>query len=134
MTDGGWGMSGWGGTLSSGGGSSGDGAVVSNYIPAAGSPITPGTPVEFDVTGVNGAVLVALVVTVFYPDTGASEVVYDRNGFTPNYLPNGTFLGSERQTITDGFHFILRRRGGWPLSPQVKVEGGTNQGGPVTQP
>lgn len=121
-------MSGWGGDISSGGGS-GEGAVVSNYVPAQGSPITPGTAITFDVTG---PALVALVVTVVYPDTGATEVVFDRDGFSANFVPNGSFLGSEQQPIANGFHFILRRRGGWPLSPSVQVQGGTVEGGAVT--
>lgn len=125
----GWGVS-WGGTLESGGGSGGEGATVSNYVPAAGSSITPGDPVSFDVTG---APLVALVITTFYPDTGATEVVFDRDGFTANYAANGSFLGSEQQTISGGFHFIVRRRGGWPFSPQIKAHGGTTDGGAVTQ-
>ncbi len=124
-------MGGWGGTLTSGGPAPepGEGATVENYEPAAGSPITPGTPITFDVVG--GA-LVAIVISVFYPDTGASETVYDRNGFTVNYKANGSLLGSERSTISGGLHFLLRRRGGWPLSPQV--QGGTTSGGAIEQP
>ncbi len=122
-------MSGWGGTLTAGGGS-GEGATVSNYSPADGSGITPATPIQFDVTG---AETVALVVTVRYPDTGASETVYDRDGWGVNFGTTGAFLGSERQPIENGYHFIIRRRGGWPFSPQIKVQGGTVEGGAVTQ-
>ncbi len=137
--DGGWGVGGWGGTLISGGvippaPVPGDGAIVQNYTPIKGAGISPGTPIEFDVVGVNGAELVAIVISVLYPDTGASETVYDRNGFGINFKAQGSFLGSERQTITGGLHFIIRRRGGWPLSPEIKVEGGTNAGGPIEQP
>lgn len=125
-------MGGWGGTLDSGGGSGGAGAVVQNFVPAEDSPITPGTALTFDVVGVDGAVLTALVITVLYPDTGATETCYDRDGFAVNYAATGTFLGSEKQAITGGFHLILRRRGGWPLSPRIKVEGST--GGIISQP
>ncbi len=124
-------MSGWGGTLSSGGGGGGGGPgpVVSNFQPADGTGITPGTPLEFDVTGPNA--LVSLTITVVYRQTGATEVAYNREGFTNNFIPTAGFVGSERSTITDGFHFILRRRSGWPLSPSILVEGGDDAGNAV---
>lgn len=129
MADG-WGMSAWGGTLSFTGGGGGAGATVVNFNPAPNSPINKGENIEFDIVG---ATLVALAITVEYPDTGASEVAYDRDGFKVNYLGNGDFLGSERQIISGGLHFILRRRGGWPLSPAIRAHGGTVSGGAITQ-
>lgn len=131
MLSDGFGVSGWGGTLDpSGGGSGGAGATVTNYTPAEGAEITPSTPIEFDVTG---ATLNAIVVTVLFPQTGAQEVVYDRDGFGVNYAPTGGFAGSSRAVITGGYHFVIRRRGGWYLSPSVRVQGGTTDGGAITQ-
>jgi hypothetical protein len=72
-------------------------------------------------------------VTVHYPQTGGSETVYDRDGFTSNYAPTSGFQGSSRAIITNGFHFTLRRRGGWYASPQVKVQGGDTNGNAITQ-
>lgn len=131
MADG-WAVSGWGGTLTSGGGGGGGSAIVSNYQPAAGTPITPSTPLEFDVTSSPGT-LVSLTVTVFYPATGASEVAYSRNGWGINYSPTQGFQGSERSSIAGGFHFKLRRRGGWYATPQVQVEGADSNGNPISQ-
>ena len=129
-------MTGWGGTLESGGGGgpgTGDGPTVENFVPAEGAPITPATPVEFDVLLHEGDGLSAIVVSVLYRDTGAIETVYDREGFTVNFRPEGNFLGSSRSTIPGGWHFKLRRRSGWFASPTVKVQGADNVGNPILQ-
>jgi len=127
-------MAPWGGGGEAGGGS-GQGATVHDYAPPLGAKIRPNTALMFDVTG---AEVVAIVISAFYPDTGASEIVYDRTGFSKNFRPSvgilglGTFIGSERHPISGGFHFILRRRGGWPRSPDIRIEGGTIEGGVIT--
>ena len=125
-------MAGWGGTLTSGGGGGGAGGpTVVNFQPPAGTPIQPGTPLQFDILVPN--LLVATVVSVIYRDTGATELVYNREGFAANFVATPGFIGSERYAIPGGWHFILRRRGGWPLAPSVIVEGGDNFGNPVVE-
>jgi hypothetical protein len=124
-------MSAWGGTLQVGGGGGGGGPTVTNFSPPAGSDIQAATPLEFDVPTPN--LLVSIVVSVVYRDTGATEIVYNREGFTANFAATGSFVGSERQPIVGGTHFILRRRGGWPFSPSVLVEGADSVGNPVAQ-
>lgn len=123
---------GWGGTLTSIGGGAGGSVTVSNYSPAAGQPITPSTALSFDVAS-SLATINSLVITVLYPATGASEVVYNRDGFGANFTPNGLFLGCERSLIAGGFHFIIRRRGGWYSSPEIRIEGGDTNGNAITQ-
>jgi hypothetical protein len=86
---------------------------------------------QFDVMTPNP--LVTLVVSVIYRDSGAVEVVYNSNGFSVNYAPTGGFVGGEVYSIPGGSHFILRRRGGWPFSPSVQVEGADDAGNPVTE-
>lgn len=144
----GWGMAGWGGVLEAGGGGGGGGGgpapVVSNFSPAPGTSLGRSQAIEFDVT--FSAPLVAIIVSVRYEETGATEVVYNREGFSNNFAPlagvdtNGDgivdtagFLGSERQSIPGGYHFILRRRAGWPGSPKVLVEGADNTGSAVSE-
>lgn len=133
----GWGVSGWGGTLEAGGGGggggSGDGPTVENFQPAEGTEIQPYTPVEFDVLLHDGTGLSAIVVSVLYKETGAIETVYDREGFSVNFRPNGAFLGSTRSTIPGGWHFKLRRRSGWFATPTVKVQGADDAGNPIVQ-
>ena len=131
MADG-WGMSGWGGVLTAGGGGGGGTAEVSNFQPGAGTPISPSDPIQFDVTSSEGT-LVAIVVTVRYPQTGAHEVAYDSSGFTVNYAPQGNFAGSTRQAISRGFRFTLRRRGGWYATPEIRAEGGDSNGNPIVE-
>ena len=126
-------MAGWGGTLESGGGGGGGGGVgpiVQNFQPPVETPITPNTALTFDVVFVNA--IVALVVSIVYRDTGATEVAYNNEGFTVNFAPNGSFVGSEVSTAGSTMHFTLRRRAGWPLSPSVLVEGADNNGGRIT--
>lgn len=130
----GWGdnLMGWGGNLVSGGGGGGGGGtgpIVTNFQPPRDTPIFPATPLTFDV--LTALTLAAMVIYVDYGDNGAVEVVFNATGFTPNYQPNGDFLGSEKQTITGGFHFILRRRAGWFASPTIRVEGADNAGGSI---
>lgn len=124
---------GWGGSLVSGGGGGGGGPgpVVTNFDPPKDTPIFPSQALSFDVLFDNP--VVAIVISVDYGDTGAKEVAYDMNGFSVNYQPNGSFPGSERQPITGGWHFILRRRGGWFASPTVRVQGADDQGGAITE-
>jgi hypothetical protein len=128
----GWGMSAWGGVLTfggGGGGGGGGGPTVVNFSPPAGTPIDRGTALEFDVMNPNP--LIAIVVSIVYRDTGATELVYNREGFSANFAPTGGFIGSERNAIVGGTHFILRRRGGWPLAPSILIEGSDDQGNPV---
>ncbi len=129
---------GWGGTLTSGGGGGGGpGPVVQNFQPPAQTPILRNTALTFDV--VFTSPVVALVVTIIYRDTGATEVAYNSNGFTINYVPHVNpvtsiidFEGSTVDTVGSTMHFVLRRRGGWPLSPSVLVEGADDTGGRIT--
>lgn len=109
-----FGSSGWGGTLSSGGGGGGGSIGVTNFYPAPNQPMTPATHVSFDATSAAG--LTNVVVTAFYAETGAHEVIYDGSGFAPNFVQS-----SSKVPITNGFHFDLARRAGWPLSPTIKV-------------
>jgi len=135
----GWGVSSWGGILESGGGGGGGGGgtgpTVENFLPEEGMDITSSTPVEFDVVfnEDTSAPLAAIVVSVLYKETGAIETVYDREGFSVNYRPNGNFLGSSRSSIANGWHFKLRRRSGWFASPTVKVQGADTAGNSIVQ-
>jgi hypothetical protein len=88
--------------------------VVSNILPANGTPIYATTPLQFDITDTD--VFTAVIVMVSFAD-GTYEVVYDSSVFATGYA-SSTF-----SEITDGFRFVLRRRGGWPSSPTLKVIG-----------
>jgi hypothetical protein len=136
----GWGLMGWGGEITSGGGGGGGGGggtgpSVENFQPAEGQPITPSTPLEFDVifNEDTDAPLAAIVVSVLYKATGAIETVYDREGFSVNFRPQGNFLGSTRTSLPNGWHFKLRRRSGWFATPTVKVQGADTAGNAIEQ-
>lgn len=127
----GFGEQGWGGVLVSGGGGGGGGSgpVVTNFIPTKDTPISPATPLTFDVVSANA--LAAIVIYIDYGDTGAVEVAYSAQGFALNYRPFDTFIGSERQPNTGYVHYILRRRGGWFATPTVRAEGADVNGGAI---
>lgn len=125
----GWGAMGWGGGLSSGGGTGGGGTPpsVANFSPVAGTPISSGTPLEFDI--LTPQRLVALVIAVRYGETGAAEVAYDRDGWTANFKA----AGSEMQMLPEGRHVVLRRRGGWFATPTIVVEGSDYLGNAIPE-
>jgi len=127
-------VSGWGGilTVGGGGGGGGPGPTIVNFSPPEGTPIQSGTPLEFDLLFTNP--LVAIEISVLYRDTGSTEIVYNAGGFSANFAPTGGFYGSERQDIVGGWHFILRRRAGWPMSPSIVANGSDNTGNAVTIP
>lgn len=119
MSGGGFGSGAWGGAPTVGGGGGGSGVnppVITNFTPAAGSPINAFDSLAFDVTDDSGIASVA--VSIAYDATGARETVYDAGGFSNNFVQ-----GSSRSNIAGGFHFVIARRGGWPgLSPRVVVQ------------
>lgn len=113
----GFGSTGWGGSIASGGGGGGGpGPTVGNYVPPDTSQVERQTPLAFDVTP-NGSAIANVTIDVLYPATGARETVYDGVSFAPNFA-----LASARSTIAGappGQHFVISRRGGWPLAPAL---------------
>lgn len=98
--------------------------VVSNYDPAQNTAISSTTAIEFDVTDETGQ-FCSIMVTAFFANTGAWEVIHTGSAFSPTYL-----AGSGRSVITNGFHYIVRRTGGWSLSPTIitfAVDAGGNE-------
>lgn len=85
--------------------------VVSNYSPAPDGILAPTDTISFDVTDETG-LFHSLVITVFYPLTYEWEVIHTGTDFAPKFKP-----GSSRTAITDGFHYSVRRVGGWASSP-----------------
>lgn len=95
--------------------------VVSNMVPASGTPIYPNTTIQFDVTDDSG-LFTAIIVMVSFPD-GSYEVIHDSAQFAPRYRT------STNNPITNGFTFVVRRNGGWPAAPTIKVVGVDAAGG-----
>lgn len=89
--------------------------TISNVTPAAGTAITPTTPVTFDVVDDSGTFR-RVIVHVHFPATGAVEVVHDGDAFVGFY--SGT---STRQAIAGGFRFSVLRAGGWRSAPTFKT-------------
>lgn len=97
--------------LTGGGGDDPVAPVVENITPAAGSPISSGTTLGFDV--VDNVALRRVVVLARFVG-GAQDVVHDGDAFAAAYAP-----GSTRTAIAGGFRYRIRRVGGWPSSPSI---------------
>lgn len=82
--------------------------VIANITPAPGSIVPRMTPVDFDVTD-NIGQLGFLLIQVY--QNGFLETVYKGQGFITPYQT------SVRTAIPGGYHFTIRRAGGWKSNP-----------------
>lgn len=99
-----------------GGGGGGSEPTITNFVPPAGTSITPTTAIQFDVLD-DEADFARIFVEVAFPDsTGITEVVHDGEGFQGLYS-----AASSRGIITGGFRYTVRRSGGWPGTPSFRV-------------
>jgi len=84
------------------------GPGIENQNPATSIAIQGTDPVSFDVT--TGTYPLRLVVVLArYGGTDLYEVIYDGNSFAPFFAGQ-----SAKESISTGFRFRCRRRGGWP--------------------
>lgn len=86
--------------------------VVANVSPAAGTEISPGSALEFDVTDDSGFRRILLKAS--FDGIPGWELVYDGDAFDPRYSTS-----SAVSSIAGGKHFSLMRDGGWPAAPTV---------------
>jgi hypothetical protein len=92
--------------------------VVGNFSPPSGAAITAGSMLQFDVTDANSGGAFARVIVHFqFPSLGEWEVAHDGDSFAPMYAGGG----STREAIANGYRFKVKRSGGWPAPPVVKV-------------
>lgn len=83
--------------------------------PLANTTIAKTTPVNFEVTDAGG--LRRVMVVASFPGLELLEVVHDGNAFGPRYQTSENV----RTVIDDGFRYAVLRRGGWPMSPTLRV-------------
>lgn len=81
--------------------------VVNNFSPALPGPVSATGTLGFDVTIADGTPFAAIDVCVKFPALLLTESAYD-GSFTSLYS------ASTIVAITNGFRFVLSRRGGWP--------------------
>lgn len=86
--------------------------TIANLEPADGN-IRAQTVIEFDLLDELELGMVAIVAS--FAD-GSAELVHDGEEF------RGSYRGSAnaRTAITDGFHYAIRRDGGWEASPTIE--------------
>lgn len=96
--------------------------VVDNFDPPGGSTIAKTQALSFTVSDQDYdpeetvSAFSLIMVLVYYPSSGAYEVAFDRDAFAPLYAASSV----EEVSISDR-SFTLRRSGGWPASPTVRV-------------
>jgi hypothetical protein len=84
--------------------------VISNFAPSPGIAIARLQHISFDAIDDVGQFAAIFVVAVFAD--GTAECVFDSQKFQARYL-----AGSSQTAINCGFHFVIRRVGGWVLTP-----------------
>ena len=89
--------------------------VIGNLSPTPGTLLQLTDPVSFDVTD-NSGQFRRVMVAVFFPSTGITELVHDGDGFLGFFAAS-----SSRVLIAGGFRFTVLRAGGWLSSPTVRV-------------
>lgn len=92
----------------------GDPPVLGNILPIVGTPIAKDQAVTFDVTDTGN--MRRIIVTVTQSDTGVAEVVHDGDGFRGYYA-----VLAGRTAIAGGWHYSVRRSGGWTGAPTFRV-------------
>ena len=83
-------------------------------------PIDANTTIVLDVTDESD--LVCVIVYVSYGD-GLVEMIHDNVNFMPRFAASST-----KEEIVDGYRFTLRRSGGWPSSPTIRVRAVDSEG------
>jgi len=102
------------GVPGSGAGPSPNPPIVSAVTPDLAARILPDTELGFTVTDADGDLHSVMVFALF--DDGSYEVIHDGTSFAPRYLQN-----SVRVAVVNGFRYRLRRVGGWPTAPRLRV-------------
>ena len=102
--------------VSGGGGGSVVAPVVSNFVPSLATPIDPSQALSFDVTVSDGTPLAKCSITVELRGLKIAETVYDGSVFEDTYIASSSVT-----TITNGLRFVVKRLGGWPAAPGIKV-------------
>jgi len=84
--------------------------VIQNFTPTPGTLIAAAAPVDFDITDNSGTFARNMIAVAF--SDGTQELAYDGVAFTARYLSGSsvtpTTIGND-----SGFHYTLRRTGGW---------------------
>lgn len=101
------------GNIPEGGGGGGQ-PIVQNVDPTPGTPINATQILKLDIID-TGASFRLIMVIADFPNLGIREVVHDGGSFATAYSGPGNM----RQAITNGFHYEILRKGGWPSSPTI---------------
>lgn len=88
--------------------------VVAFISPPAGHAVGKNEPIVLEVTDNKGE-LAKVLITVSFANSSTTEVMFNGSSFL------GAYANSSREAITNGWRFMLRRRGGWTGSPTVEA-------------
>ena len=91
---------------------------IQNVSPNLDSSILPTATVQFDIVDTDGD-LFDVVVFAIFAENGIDEVVHfgsSATAFGQRYLQSST-----RTAITNGFRYSIKRVGGWPEPPRLRI-------------
>lgn len=86
---------------------------VTNFSPAGTTAIESDQIIEFDIT--DSVSLATVILFASFP-SGIVEMVHDNTGFRGNYVGDV----NSRTVIAGGWHYMIRRVGGWEETPSLE--------------
>lgn len=95
--------------------------TVEGFSPAPGSQISRYQALSFSVLDTDNdpalpSAFAIIAILVYFPGSGAYEVAHDGYAFAPSYSASTlSVISASNRTVT------LRRQGGWPASPTIRV-------------
>lgn len=90
-----------------------DPPTLSNFSPAYGGNIGQNTVLSFDITDVDSSIR-RIILHATIQNLSGSEVIHDGENFNERYYSGASNV---RTSISNGFHYVILRDGGWPNGP-----------------
>lgn len=88
--------------------------TISNLTPTPGTTINSGDVIAFDVTDLSPGLAKVFIGVSF---GGSTEVILVHNGD----VFVGSYTGSIRTAITNGYHYQVQKTGGWPAGSSITM-------------
>lgn len=89
---------------------------LANFAPAEGAVLAKYDPIAFDVTDAlfDGSFQTSIHISVYIVATDTTEMAWGGEDNVGQPVWENQYNTSTRSAISGGYHFIIRRRGGWP--------------------
>jgi hypothetical protein len=98
--------------------------VIGNFDPPVGTPLARGDSIAFDVTDNLDEIRRVIVLVTLGGETYCVHDGFEFKGEFSNL--------SSRTSITDGWHYVVKRNGGWTAPPTFEVHAIDTSGNEAT--